>query len=296
MINKKKKTDSLRDFAGIEYMGLAGVTFECVRAISKLIHFGDKIHTARLVSSLEGETRSHGFILTINHGEQVGIKSGFASGYTGTGAVGFSIALRMLSKHGAEIEEYDVEEGFIERLNKSCLLQSDLDFLDEARYIRPYRYPDYIIDRGDIDGVNNYDKIKSQFPSAIPFSLIDNRLIDLAINFPDNSDFAITSAFKRLEDIVRERTGLNESSSKLFSKAFQGDTSLLYWDDKDKGEHGAKASMFTSIFGAYRNPRSHRELISDKNKLLREFLLINELYLLEGAAVERVDVVDKNVA
>ncbi len=41
-----------------------------------------------------------------------------------------------------------------------------------------------------------------EFPSVLNFGLLDKRLIDLSMVFPDNPDFAITTAFPRLDDIV----------------------------------------------------------------------------------------------
>ena len=92
MTKTEKKTLNQNDLAGIQYLGLAGVTAQCLRGIARLIHFGDTIHHARLITSKENH---HSFILTVNHNEQVAIKSGFASGYTGTGAHGLSTAIQL---------------------------------------------------------------------------------------------------------------------------------------------------------------------------------------------------------
>jgi hypothetical protein len=45
--------------------------------------------------------------------------------------------------------------------------------------------------------------------------------------------------------------------------------------------------MFIGAFLTFRNPRSHREIEVDDRVTLREFLIVNELFLLESEAVER---------
>ena len=43
-----------------------------------------------------------------------------------------------------------------------------------------------------------------------------------------------------------------------------------------------------AVFLAYRNPRAHREILSDPREAVREFMLINQLYLLEATAEARI--------
>ena len=286
MTKTEKKTLNQNDLAGIQYLGLAGVTAQCLRGIARLIHFGDTIHHARLITSKENH---HSFILTVNHNEQVAIKSGFASGYTGTGAHGLSTAIQMLMRHHVKIDEYNVSSEFIERLDRSCLLHSDLEQLEEQKAVKPDRYADYIIGVDFIARRHLYDNdlLRSEFPAAIPFHIIDDRIMDLALDFPTNPDFCILSAFRRLEDIIRERTELkDESGESFFGRAFHGPESILCWDGH-KNEQKGKANMFVGIFGTYRNPRAHREQKTKIGEYLREFLLLNELFLLESNAIKR---------
>ncbi len=295
MAKTENKPLNQGDLAGIQYLGIAGVTAQCLEGITRLIHFGDSIHHARLVTS---EENHHGFILTINHDEQIAIKSGFASGYTGTGAHGLSTAIQMLLQHNVEIDEYNVSSEFMERLNRSCLLRSDLEQLEEQRAVKPDRYTDYIIGVDFAAKRHLYDNtlLRSTFPAAIPFHIIDDRIMDLALDFPDNPDFCIISAFRRLEDIIRERTDLkDESGETLFARAFHGPESILCWEGH-KNEQKSKANMFVGIFGTYRNPRAHREQNAKDGEYLREFLLLNELFLIERDATKRPPVEEEKVA
>lgn len=276
---------SIQELAAIEYHGSEGITQNCLRAIARLIQFGDPVREAKLVSHVDSTGGAHGFLLVDDVGHVVGIKSGFSSGYNGEGPNGLSTALQLLTRHEVEIYEYRVSEDFIARLDASCLTNNDIEVLDERSYIRPPRWRDYIHDYEQEEAWPRH--LARQFPPIVPFNIIDARIFDLAIELPSSPDGVLTTAYRRLEDVIRSRTGLTESGSKLFAKALVSEESILHWDDRDKAEHVGKANLFVSVFNAFRNPRAHRELSSSPSELLREFLLINELFVLESKAQRR---------
>lgn len=269
--------------AGIQYLGLAGISSSCLDAIICLIQFGDKVNRARLLSC----SGTHCFLLTINYDELIAIKTGFSSGYAGEGPAALSTALQLLYKHGVEIDEYEVSRELMERVEMSCLTSKDLESIEAATPKRPTIWSEYIVNqKGWLDG--NEETLLRRFPEAIPFGIIDSRLYDLALNFESQPDNSIMSGYRRLEDIVRNRTGLTESNAKLFSKAFQGAESELYWKDiDDAGEQSGRASLFTATYMAFRNRRAHREPDPYAGGSLQEFLLLNHLYWLEKEAVKR---------
>ena len=45
---------------------------------------------------------------------------------------------------------------------------------------------------------------------VVPFAIVDGRLVDLALSFWEEPDHRLVTGYRRLEDIVRERTGLQE--------------------------------------------------------------------------------------
>jgi len=284
------KSIEQEELAGIQYHGLAGITGECLDSIKRFIHFGDTIHEAKLLTCRDGDSIHHAFILTVNFDEIIAVKSGFSSGYRGTGAEGLAVALQILIRHSVNIDEFEIKSEVIERINTSCLLVTDLENLKNLNPIRPQRYTDYIVDLKPNTLPRLYDnkELRAEFPASIPFGILDARLIDLAIDFFNDPDACLLKAFKRLEGIVKKRTGIKaKSGAKLFSEVFLNEDSVLYWEDEDRGEHVAKANMFSAIFGTYRNPRAHQEKLSNDRDCLKELLLINELYYLEGIAVER---------
>ncbi len=222
-------------------------------------------------------------MLTIGVGDLVAIKSGFASGYGGEGPRRFSYVLQLLDSHGVEIDEYDVDEAAIERLDSSSLKVSDLKKLESAKAVRPTRWHDYIQEqhwRRHEDGT-----LWQEFPLIIPFAIIDPRLIDLAISFWDAPDDRLLTAYRRLEDLTRKRSGVDEHGSKLFSQAFMGSTAKLHWPNRNSSEQAGRAQLFTGAFNAFRNPRAHREMKDFAQDQLAEFLLLNQLFRLEREAM-----------
>tara|TARA_Y100000758_G_scaffold56133_2_gene35923 strand:- start:2649 stop:3491 length:843 start_codon:yes stop_codon:yes gene_type:complete len=270
-----------KDLASIEYHGASGITQHCLDAVARLIHFGEKIYVAKLLTCLDRHNcGDHGLLLTMEHEHFVAIKPGFSSGYNGEGPTGLSTVLRMLQWQGADIEEYDVSPAIMERLNAGCLLSKDVDDLERATPVLPVRYYDYML--------GSHRDLQRYFPPTINFGLLDKRLVDLALDFSANPGYAIDSAFKRLEDLIRRRIEMpGESGSKLLTKAFLGEGSILHWGDENPSEQSSKANLFKSVFGAYRNPRAHREVAASDDEAVREFMLVNSLYLLEAAAVAR---------
>jgi len=271
--------------AGIEYHGGPGVTQLCLDAIMRLIQFGDRITNVQILSSPRTHVTAHCLILIINNGDVIAIKSGFASGYSGEGSSGFSYVLALLDAHGAEIEEYDVTYEMIERCDNSALTRADLEFITAARPIRPSRWYDYVFEKHwDLE---RSERLWDEFPPVVPFSIVDSRISDLAMSFWENPNDKLLTGYRRLEDIVRERTGINEHGTRLLSQAFVGPESKLRWIDLDAGEHVGRGHLFVGTFMAYRNPRAHREVEGYRTDVLAEFLLLNHLYCLEKNAIAR---------
>ena len=280
---------NIKQLAAIEYHGCSGDTASCLKAISRLIQFGHRIHTAHLLSNIESKLGSgqHCYLFNIDYGNRIAVKSGFSSGYSGQGPSGLSKSLQMLIRHHVEIEEYEVDEDFIYRLDQSCLLISDLDSFESMRPVRPKRYYDYILLEGG-DKIFDNNKIQSLFPEVVPYSVLDHRIIDLAIKFVDEPDQTLMTAYRRMEDVIRKRSNFADSSgSKLFSSAFQGNDSVLHWPEIPEAEAKGRVALFTGAYMAYRNRRAHKETEDDLKSTLREFLLINHLFILESEAKEQ---------
>jgi hypothetical protein len=112
-------------------------------------------------------------------------------------------------------------------------------------------------------------------------------MADLALSFWNGPDDILMLGYRRLEDIVRTRTGIAQHGTKLFSRAFSPTDGLLTWGEADEGERAGRLSLFVGTYAAYRNPQAHRETSGSTRQLLAEFLLLNNLYCLEKEAVER---------
>lgn len=278
--NIANQTISLENLAGIEYAGVAGSSKDCKDAVLRLIHFGDRITHAKILSA----GRDHCLLLTVNVGDLIAIKSGFASGYGGEGPRTFSHVLQALKAHGTEIVEHNVSPELVERLDRSALTTIDLNQLESSRPLHPSRWYDYVSDREckrEQEGT-----LWAELPLTIPLAILDGRLVDLALSFWDGPDDRLLKGYRRLEDIVRKRTGIQEHNTKLFARAFHPTDGKLRWQEGNEGEHAGKMNLFTGTYGAHRNRRAHQELQTNPKELLAEFLLLNHLYLLEAQAVD----------
>jgi hypothetical protein len=276
--------DSGIELAAIEYVGIAGISQECQDAVLRLIHFGNRITHARILSC----STTHCLLLTVDVGDYVAVKSGFASGYRGEGPRRFSYVLQVLDSHRAEIEEYKVSEEFLDRLDNSALTKTDLEMLESLRPCRPSPWHDYVFEK-HFEDARNGTLWQQEFPAVIPLALIDSRIIDLALSFWSSPDNNLLLGYRRLEDIVRRRTGIDQHGAKLFSQAFNPSGGALTWNDADDGERSGRMQLFTATYSAHRNPRAHRELSSREKELLSEFLLLNHLYRLEKESAEAKD-------
>lgn len=270
-------------FAGIQYLGDSGVTQICKEAVIRLIHAGEDIKDVKILTFEEAYSHAHALLLTLRYDIQVIIKGGFASGYNGEAPKGYAFVLNLLRNYTDSINEYIISKSIFERISNSSLTMKDLEYINSIEPVRPNRWYDAVYLYQDRER-----SIFSEFPLTIPMALLDPRLIELALDFNKNPDSAIMGAYRKLESIVRERTGLhNESSTKLLKKAFQINDSILYWKDLNSGESIGRASLFSDTFMAYRNNRAHQEPRHDLSDDIREFMLINQLFFLESEAVVR---------
>lgn len=265
--------------AGLEYVGLSGITRSCVDAVLRYLQFGDKIKSALILTC----SQEHALLLTLDPEQLIVVKQGFSSGYVGEGPHGFATVLHTLDAFGVEIDECVVSRAVMSRIESSNLTERDMSEITEAPPRRPTRWHDYVYAAKGLG--NRLASEPGLFPSVMPWYLIDDRLLDMAHRFRQAPGEAIFGGFKRLEDILRQRTGLDDHGAKLFSKSLLQDDSVLWWKDMDTTEQKARAALFTATFGAFRNPRAHRELAVHND--LAEFLALNQLYLLEGEAEKR---------
>lgn len=276
------------DLSGIQYLGFNGTTQSCISALTYIFNCGIPVLRACLVTC----ESTHAFLIFTKVDGPIAIKAGFTSGYLGEGPRGLATALVLLGKHNVEIEEYVVDLSFFERLEYSCLLQSDIDSIENGKPVRPQQWYDYIYNQGlDLYGSDSFPS--SHYPVAIPFAIIDKRIIDLAVAFCGQEDASLVKAFRRLEDIVRKRSGVKGEGSRLFSDAFLPPDAPLKWDVPDIGESKGRANLFSATYMAFRNARVHREVDSCADNLLREFLLVNELYRLEAESMTETQLTEK---
>lgn len=271
------------DSTEVQYVGLAGISQSCLDAVKRYVQYGDRIERAKVLTT---PSKMHALLLFIDPLEIVAVKAGFRSGYSGEGPRTFAEALKLLIDYGVDIEECDVDEDVVARLDASALTRGDLQSLESTRMVRPVRIYDYIYNGLARDG--RQQEQWSSMRTVMPWSLIDHRIADLALRFFYESDDSLHRGFRRLEDILRERIRSTGSSNQLMAQAFQGESSRLIWTDVEPAEQNGRAQLFVGTYLAYRNRRAHRELRQRANEALPEFLLLNHLFVLESKSVDRL--------
>jgi len=194
-----------------------------------------------------------------------------------------------------DVEEVEIGHDVMARLGVSALTRTDLDQIEASAPVRPTRWYDYVY--AIYEGKHREVSVWSRFHPVMPFGILDVRLADLALDFHVAPDRVLLDGFRRLEDRIRERTGLAEHGAKLFSQAFAGDDSALVWNKPakrgaapdliEKSEQAGRAQLYTGAYQAFRNPRAHRTLNHSAAEALGEFLVLNQLFRFEAEAVER---------
>lgn len=282
----------ISDLAGIQYLGSSGDSLACVDALRRVLAWPERPNAVRLLTA----DQLHAFLLNFEGKVPVVIKNGFASGYRGTGPGALAEALILLQAAKLEVEEIEVTHEVVERLGASALTQADLDQIETSAPRRPTRWYDYVY--AIYDNEHGEACVWGRFDSVMPFGILDPRLVDLALDFHEAPDRVLLDGFRRLEDQIRDRTGIVEHGAKLFSQAFAGDDSRLVWKVPqsarstkpgliDKGEQSGRVQLFTGAYQAFRNPRAHRTPSHSAAEALSEFLILNQLFRFEAEAVER---------
>lgn len=265
-----------------QFVGSHRTTQSCLDAVSRLLASSVRIERALLLTA----AGRHGFYLEIGDPEPVFVRGGFTSGYSGEGPAGLAIALQLFRRFEIAVEEVIVSPGLLRRIDENRSTSKDVDHIVAAPAVRPTRIWDYQNDglrgRGPAEA-----RMRDQFSPSVSWSLIDERLIDLALMLGRDPDKAVFEAFRRLESIVVKRAGLpaGAAGKEVFRKAFRGAGASLIWPDVPVAEVEGRAQLFEAVFMAYRNPRAHRDEEVDIGRTYREFYLVNELFCLEQCAV-----------
>ncbi len=263
----------------IQYLGTC-YTQDCINAVTFIIQTQSQIEKALLLS----HNHYHGFLIRSARSTYI-IRSGFTSD-SGEGSKGLASALQLLLKHEIEVEEVNIPSKIMTKLNRASLSDTDIKIILNTKFVRPIKIYEYIY--AIYKNIKYQEKNNSYYSYELPYALIDSRIFDLALKFKDEPDSAIITAYRRLEDIVHSRINSNKFSSDLFEYAFCSDKSPLQCKAENEKASIALGRLFVNTYKAFRNERAHSEVNKPDHKLVREFLLINELYLLESEAIERI--------
>lgn len=276
----------------LEYAGHCDATPPCEEAVERLLASRRTISKC-LILTCRGKNRhgSHALMLTDAVGDVVMVKSGFSSGYGGTGPKGFSATIGLLNWHGVDIDEIEVPSEVLDRLDASALTVDDVALIGAASPIRPSAFWEYAFD-DDLTIADRGNPWSNREP-VVPLAILDERLAVLARDFWEDPDHVLTRAHRKLEEMVKAKAGItqeeaNGGPSKVYSAAFNPG-GRLQWPGLTSSEQAGRAALFVGTVAAYRNPRAHRELRDRPQDALRELLLLNHLFCLEAESESRVE-------
>lgn len=261
----------------IEFHGQEGITQSCVNAILRIVQYDTRIKKVILVTY----EQRHAYILLTKFCETIDIREGFSSGYSGEGPCGLSMVLRLFQHLEVEIEENEITYRLMEKLNSGRFTQRDFECL-LARPASTWHWTEYLLRKEEKSG-----SLWEQFAPVIPFSILDKRLIPLALSFWENPSHHLMNGYRLLESTVRARAVITSIGAKAFSQAFQGPSAKLYWQGIDAVELEGRVSLFVGAFKTFRNPRAHTVVEKSAEELLSEFLVLNQCFRFEAMAEVR---------
>lgn len=265
----------------IQYLGTP-YTQDCLEALGFILQSHSKIKKALLLSC----NQKHAYLITSIRNNFI-IRSGFTSGYQGEGPKGLASSLQLLLKYNIDIEEIIIAKKIMKKINHSSLSDADIEKILTTEVVRPINIYEYIY---VIYNTTEYQiKNDRYYPTELPYHLIDSRILDLALKFNDDPNRSIFNAFIRLENIVQKRVNSDKHSSALFEYAFCTENPPLICKSGDKKASQAAGRLFPNIYKAFRNEHAHNEVSKSLRTSISEFLLINELYLLERESVKNDD-------
>jgi hypothetical protein len=258
-----------------------GYTQNSIDAVQRYLLFGDKIDKVFIFSC----NQEHSLVLQIQK-TWVIVKSGFTTGYLGEGPKGFAYILALLRHHCNDIHEFDMHRKIMQKIKSNSLREEDINTILEGRQRSTAHLIDYILDVND--QLDSDFSLWKKFPVQIPYGLVDPRLIELTFNFFDDPDARLNDAYRKLENILREKTGEKFGfGSVLIKKFFSSQKSALHWESISEKEDEARRNLFTDVYNAYRNRRAHRKEDMPRDEYLEEFLAVNHLFRLEAEAKKK---------
>ncbi len=273
----------------LEYHGHAGATAPSAEAVERLLHSRRQLSRCLILTCSASGHPTHALLLEDAVGDPIVIKSGFGSGYGGHGPKGLSATLALLHWHQVDLDEIEVEEDLMDRLDASAMTTDDVAAIADAKRIRPQRLWDYVLRQDEAGPDAGHPWMRREL--IVPLGILDVRLADMVRGFWDDPDGILSRAHRALEAAVKAKAGItqdeaNGGPSKVFALAFNP-PGRLHWPLVGASEQAGRASLFVGTVAAYRNPRAHRELRDSPDDALRELLLVNHLYCLEAVAVPR---------
>jgi len=280
------------DQALISYVG----THSSIDASESIIDFiarGNKPELALLLSSsaeINSNIRHHGFFLQFHENTTIIISPRYTSGYIGTGSTNLSKILPLLENIFDQVLEYSMSSEPFNRLKKHQLLNSDIDkIINSAPTMYSKGNLENYITQNDFQRAYNLN-VLNDFKARLPLTMLDSKLNNIALNIFNNPIDTIREACSIVEITLKEKSGLDESGTKLFDSALKPRTGKLKIKNcDDYGEQAGLQFLAKGFYQLHRNPIMHKtkDMLNKSVKAsISELLIANHLLLQFSRLVE----------
>lgn len=243
----------------IQYLGVPGSTNECVHAMVTILTSPYPCQEITIVvEHVDGEDHEAVcFVVWGWLGQDVTIvPDGFGT-HGGTGGWGLGLVLELMEFYRVTIKERWVEPDMFERIASGQPTRSDLATLQQTDMTAPsWPYWKRLFTRPQRTRAAFDDAWAEQFP----FWLLEPEILDEVRDVKQDPATAVFRAVKRLEIIIRAIGSFSADTvgRRLVNDAF-GEHGKLPLQGAVPDESQAWANLFRGVFGAFKNPQSHRD-------------------------------------
>jgi hypothetical protein len=274
ILSKKR----IREPLAFQYLGVRGSTHECVAAMLTILtspYPCDAITMLVLYPERKMlESTAASFIVWRWLGTDVTVVPDGFSTAAGTGGWGLTHVVRLIEylQIPLTLKKVRNSEQF-DRINDGRGTERDwrqIRSSDEA----PLYWQD--VEPYDIESASPTDFRGDQ--ETFPYWLLEPEMLSVTHDFLRDPDGAVFNATRRLEIIIREKAGLDESAYgvQLVERAL-GEAGVLTPLGATLSEIKAWTELFKSVMGAFRNPQGHREVALSAQAAVQQIVTVNML-------------------
>lgn len=250
---------SAREPLPVQYLGVPGATFECVKAMVTILTSG---YPCREITVVYEDDRSKNYQIVCfvvwewMRTEVTIVPDGFGT-HGGTGTWGLAVVLELIQFYGVPIREKWVDTEQFERIADGYPTESDLEALRQADMGAP-SWPMELRSYGS----GLWRALGNVMPEQFPYWLLEPELLTDVKGLEQDPAVAVFRTVRRLEILIRGMGPFEASlvGQDLISRALGGKSGQFPLMGSTDSEAQAWEQLFRGAIGAFKNPHSHRDV------------------------------------